>query len=533
MIDFDESGGFLEVVDDKAKPVTVNYEDYTGPERALLKSLETIQEKNVFVIDWQKQESRVYLEEHEHFMWQLKEVPNLIDGQKNLLTFSVEKLKYAIKVEPEDKGTWHSRIVLQGTGRETEHFKPVTEDFILTENTIFETQPIGPNFAQIHYFNGSFAPEDLPSFFTLLYSYFPEIKADFEGYTTSFINEKVRPKPALIIEKIDADDALYMQVSQVLPSLGIDFFAQFQPEKVASVNELEKVIVVRDVEQDTQFGYIEQVEKLLKKHRPKGKENKNIDIITDEDHFIIPREIAGSFIYNELPQLMQEYQVYGAEKLKSYRISAVMPKLNMKFGSGIDFLEGDVSLSFGEQTVSLFDALKQYQKNNYVLLNDGTHAVVNDKYFKKLERIFKKKKDKVQLSFFDLPLVEELIEEKISGTEFKKSKEIFEGFNQLKSKKVKLPKVNATLRDYQKQGIKWLRYLYENKLGGCLADDMGLGKTLQTIALLSSVYPKEKLPSLIVVPKSLLYNWEQEVKKFSPDLSTHIYYGTTRDWKEA
>lgn len=531
MIDFDESGAFLEVVDEKANPVNVNYEDYTGPQRALLKSLEAIQEKNVFVIDWQKQENRVYLEDHEHFMWQLKGLPNVIDGQKNLLTFSVEKLTYVIKIAPEQDGIWRSKVLLQGVNREIEHFKPVVEDFVLADNIIFENVPAGPNYAQAHYFSGSFSTDDLPRFFTLLYSYLPGIKVDFEGYSVHFSDEKVSPRPALLIEKIDADDALYMQVSQVLPSLGMDFFSQFRPEKIASVNELEKVIVVRDVEQDTQSGYIEQVEKLLKKHRPKGK--REIDIITDEDHFIIPREIAGSFIYNELPQLMQEYQVYGAEKLKSYRISAVMPKLNMKLGSGIDFLEGDVTLSFGEQNISLFDALKQYQKNKYVLLNDGTHAVVNDKYFKKLERIFKKKKDKVQLSFFDLPLVEELIEEKITGTEFKKSKEIFEGFNQLSSKKIKLPKVNATLRDYQKQGIKWLRYLYENKLGGCLADDMGLGKTLQTIGLLSSVYPKEKLPSLIVVPKSLLYNWEQEVKKFSPGLTTHIYYGTNRDWKEA
>ncbi len=533
MIGFDDYGAFLEVVDEKAKPVNVSYEEYSGAERNLLKSLESIREKSAFVIDWEKQEDKIYLSDHEHLMWQLKELTNLIDSQKGFLTLSNDKLQYTVKIEGEENGTYRSRVVLQGAKQQLDEFNPILEDFVLAKDTIYETLPIGPNYGQVTYFNGSFAPDDLPRFFTLLYSYLPGIKVDFEGYTTFFSDEKVVPRPALIIEKIDADDALYMQVSQVLPSLGMDFFSEFQPEKMASVNELEKVIVVRDVEQDTRFGYIEQVEKLLKKHRPKGKEKKELDIIVDEDHFIVPREIAGSFIYSELPQLMQEYQVYGAEKLKSYKISATMPKLSMKLSSGIDFLEGDVSLSFGEQSVSLFDALKQYQKNNYVLLNDGTHAVVNDKYFKKLERIFKKKKDKAQLSFFDLPLVEELLEEKIGQAEFKKSKEVFEGFNKLKSKRFKQPKVNATLRDYQKQGVKWLDYLHENKLGGCLADDMGLGKTLQTIAQLSSVYPKEKLPSLIVVPKSLLYNWAQEVKKFAPEITTHIYYGTNRNWEEA
>jgi SNF2 family DNA or RNA helicase len=534
MLAFDEAGAFLEVVDEKAKPIQVRYEEYSGPERALLKSLDSLAERNAFVIDWQKEQDRIYLQEHEHLLWQLKECRNLIDEQKNILRFGQEKLQYRIKIMPEGEKSYRSQVLLQGIKqKEPEEFRPVTESFVLAGNTIYETQPLGPNFAQVHYFTGSFTDDDLPRYFSLLFSYLQDIQVEFEGYTTHFSDEPVSPRPALIIEKIDADDALYMQVNQVLPSLGMDFYTQFQPEKIASVNELEKLISIRRVEQGALAGLVEEVEKLLKKYRPKGRGKKETDIVLEDGHFIIPKEIASGFIYNELPQLMQVYQVYGAEKLKSYKISMLQPKLDMKLSSGIDFLEGDVNLQFGEQQVSLFDALKQYRKNNYLLLSDGTHAVLNDTYLKKLERIFKKKKDKVELSFFDLPLVEELLDEKISSAEFKKSREIFEGFNQLKSKKVKLPAVNADLRNYQKQGVKWLNYLHENKLGGCLADDMGLGKTLQAITLLSGIYPKQVLSSLIVVPKSLLHNWEQEVKKFSPGLSTHVYYGTNRNWEEA
>jgi SNF2 family DNA or RNA helicase len=531
MLDFDEAGAFLEVVDSKAKPISVHYEEYSGTERALLKALEGIEEKNAFVIDWQKKEDRVYLAEHEHLLWQLKECKNVIDSQKNLLSFGEEKLKYLVKVIPEEEGIFRSRILLQGPGKQLENFHPIVENFVLAEEVIYETRPLGPNFDQVHYFNGAFAGEDLPRFFSLLFSYLQDVQVDFEGYTTLFSDELLSPRPALIIEKIDQDDSLYMQVSQVLPSLGMEFFAQFQPDKVASVNELEKIITIRHVEQNALAGLMQQVEKLLKKHRPKGK--KEIDLVQEDNRFIVPREIASGFIYKELPGLMQDFQIYGAEKLKSYKISFTQPKLDMKLSSGIDFLEGDVSLQFGEQRVSLFDALKQYRKNHYLLLSDGSHALLNEQYLQKLERIFKKKKDKVQLSFFDLPLVEELIEEKVSSAEFKKSREIFEGFNKLATAKPKLPKVNARLRNYQKQGVKWLSYLHEQGLGGCLADDMGLGKTLQAITLLSGIYPKEKLPSLIVVPKSLLYNWEQEIKKFSPGLSTHIYYGSDRNWEEA
>jgi SNF2 family DNA or RNA helicase len=129
--------------------------------------------------------------------------------------------------------------------------------------------------------------------------------------------------------------------------------------------------------------------------------------------------------------------------------------------------------------------------------------------------------------------VEELMEEKMAGELFTRSREVFEGFNELKKKKVKLPQVQAELRPYQQQGFKWLQYLHQTGLGGCLADDMGLGKTLQAIALLSMVYPKEKMPSLIVMPKSLLFNWENEIRKFNPGLTFYTYYAQTRDLAQA
>ena len=83
-------------------------------------------------------------------------------------------------------------------------------------------------------------------------------------------------------------------------------------------------------------------------------------------------------------------------------------------------------------------------------------------------------------------------------------------------RKTNLPEIKATLRPYQKQGVTWLDYLHKQKLGGCLADDMGLGKTLQTIAILAKVYPKQKKPTLVIMPKTLVFNWENEVKRFAP-----------------
>jgi SNF2 family DNA or RNA helicase len=87
--------------------------------------------------------------------------------------------------------------------------------------------------------------------------------------------------------------------------------------------------------------------------------------------------------------------------------------------------------------------------------------------------------------------------------------------------------LNTIMRPYQKLGYSWLRFLYEHRLGACLADDMGLGKTLQTIAFLQSMEDQYK-HVLIVCPVTILLNWENEFKKFS-NLPIHIYHGGSRD----
>ena len=87
--------------------------------------------------------------------------------------------------------------------------------------------------------------------------------------------------------------------------------------------------------------------------------------------------------------------------------------------------------------------------------------------------------------------------------------------------------VHGTLRPYQITGYNWLRFLYEHKLGACLADDMGLGKTLQTIAFLQSIYDKIDRV-LVVCPVTILLNWEKEIQKFS-NMDMHIYHGGSRE----
>jgi SNF2 family DNA or RNA helicase len=96
---------------------------------------------------------------------------------------------------------------------------------------------------------------------------------------------------------------------------------------------------------------------------------------------------------------------------------------------------------------------------------------------------------------------------------------------------VDIPKgLNATLRTYQHQGLNWLQFLREYQLNGILADDMGLGKTIQTLAhlLIEKQQGRLNKPVLIVAPTSVIFNWANEIEKFTPQLSYQVLHGSKR-----
>lgn len=102
----------------------------------------------------------------------------------------------------------------------------------------------------------------------------------------------------------------------------------------------------------------------------------------------------------------------------------------------------------------------------------------------------------------------------------------------------KLPKnLQGVIRNYQIVGFKWLKTLALRNLGGILADEMGLGKTLQAICLIldyveNSIDINKKCPSIVVAPTSLIYNWENEILKFAPNLKICVIYGLAKERRE-
>lgn len=525
MIDFDETGAFVRRVDGKGTAADAGCDQFGGPVREVLKSLEFIDRRNRFRIDWDRTEDRTYLAENEFLIEQLARCGNVVDARLKPVGFSGKPARITCSIEP--KGALlKAEILLAEDGNLRKEFRIISEGYVLTGDTVHRIRPLGKHFSELRWFASNILAGDLEKYLSLMVSSFEGIEIRYRDYTVA--REAVKQtRPTLVFERVDPDNALFLKISPTLPGLDADFFDSYDVSRIAFVNDLERRITVRDVVHDDIYAAYDDMLKQLRKL--KRKTDGPSEFFQEGNLFIVQEALARAFIRTELPHLLTRFDLIGAERLASYNIRAATPRLNLSLAHGIDFLDGDASLTIDGETLPLFPALAEYRKKAYISLTDGTQAIVSRAYMDKLERLFEKNRGKVRLSFFDLPIVEEMIDEKISEESFGKSRAIFAGFNDIHRTQPPMPRLNAVLRGYQRQGYQWLAYLHRHGLGGCLADDMGLGKTLQAITMLSAVYPDQALPSLVVMPKSLLFNWENELAKFNPELKYYTYHGLNRD----
>lgn len=370
---------------------------------------------------------------------------------------------------------------------------------------------------------------ELESYGTLILKNYKNIDLKYEDYET-IISEEKTAIPQIIIEKIAFDNSLYLKINSIISTMDYDFFIKNQIETVLTVNELEKKLEISKINLENLSSDMFEIVKVLTKLQ-KSIGLKSSYFIDNENFIILNEELAKEFVKKELLQLTGKYSIIGTDRLRKYNIKAVKPKISGRFSYNLDYFEGEVEVEVEGDKFSIQQLLNNYKKDEYIVLSDGTNALINREYIEKLQRVFKEEDgNKVKVSFFDMPIVQDMIDEKSFENDFMGSKDFFEGINKLAEENIDYPKLNATLRDYQKYGYKWLKYLTDNNLGACLADDMGLGKTLQAIALLTNLHEEKKKKSMVIMPKSLIYNWENEIKRFSPKLKVGVYYGINRDF---
>jgi len=227
--------------------------------------------------------------------------------------------------------------------------------------------------------------------------------------------------------------------------------------------------------------------------------------------------------------------VYGFEALKNFRFNTARPSTHIHVSSGMDWFDAKVEIEFGSQRVGIDDIKKALvNKQSFVQLGDGTLGILPDEWLKRYSLLFKVgdgRSNQLRLSKYHMSVIDELYENR---DETELSFELDEKYERLKEFK-HIPEVQPPehllkiLRPYQTSGYQWLNYLNDVGWGGILADDMGLGKTIQALSMLE--HYKEvngSLKAIVVCPTTLIYNWKNEVEKFTPSLSWHIHHGSTR-----
>lgn len=190
---------------------------------------------------------------------------------------------------------------------------------------------------------------------------------------------------------------------------------------------------------------------------------------------------------------------------------------------------GEFSIPFLKFKKNIVNEIREYT------LPDGSIIILPEEWFSQYKDLFDMAKldgDKMLLKHHHL----QLIEQEPALSKNKAAKDLYLSGTDSVSKVAIPTSIQAKLRHYQKEGFQWLYNLAEKGFGGCLADDMGLGKTLQAITLIQKTInsfkennPAETTPiSLVVAPVSLLKNWENEFKKFAPNLKVKRNHGTNR-----
>jgi SNF2 family DNA or RNA helicase len=257
------------------------------------------------------------------------------------------------------------------------------------------------------------------------------------------------------------------------------------------------------------------------------------------DFFYLHRE---RFLSEDwFPDIFEEWRdegiaIMGFNTLTKNRLNPNRAKISVHVASGINWFNTTANVRFGSQKVTLKHLHKAAKnRNKYVELGDGTLGILPEEWIEKFAKFFEAGEiagEMIQTPKISFISVAEMYDADALAQDVKEQIKFFESafasFDTIKP--IKVPKsLKAKLRKYQKEGLNWLNFLDDFGFGGCLADDMGLGKTVQVIAFLLSQREKEiRNTNLIVVPTSLIFNWEAEVQKFAPDLKILTIYGPGR-----
>ncbi len=224
------------------------------------------------------------------------------------------------------------------------------------------------------------------------------------------------------------------------------------------------------------------------------------------------------------------------------RFSNLKVTKKMKMSVGVSIKSGLLNLDIATEDLpaeELLDILNSYRsKKKYHRLKSGDFVDLTDNSYEMLDEMMNSLhlsvkdflKGNIELPMYRTLYLDKMLEENENVYSERDShfRNLVRDFKTVNDSDFQLPKeLERVLRNYQKNGYRWLRTLEAFKFGGILADDMGLGKTLQVIAvLLAAKQEGREGVSLVVAPASLVFNWGEELRRFAPELKFVLVTGT-------
>lgn len=242
-----------------------------------------------------------------------------------------------------------------------------------------------------------------------------------------------------------------------------------------------------------------------------------------------------NWVNEHIEQLQQEgFEIEQHQGTKKFLFAT--NKIDFEIKEDNDWFDINAIVYFGTHPIP-FISLKQHilHKKREFTLPDGSIAIIPEKWFTQYGSLFSLSDGgkALKLKKHHIGLINELAEDGIANVTLSRKLERLNDFEHIADTNMPVH-FKGDLRSYQKAGYNWFSFLREYNFGGCLADDMGLGKTIQTLAMLQKLKEEDeqkdtKSTSLIIMPTSLIYNWLNEAKKFTPKLKIHAHTGTSRN----
>jgi len=285
------------------------------------------------------------------------------------------------------------------------------------------------------------------------------------------------------------------------------------------------VILIRSAEQErTILRIFEQADFMVSKGKIRLEEDEKIFEFTD----------------NWLPQLRDLAELYYSDQFKIKIRTATTFSGHVRLDESLDILE--ISFQYNDipqdELAHIFESL--HLRKKYHRLKDGSFLDLNQPELTMVAELLDNldlDADDLNNKLLNLPKYRAMYidsflrQANLPGMQRNKAfKQLVQSILEPQDGEFDIPEeLQYVLRDYQKIGFKWLKTLASFGLGGILADDMGLGKTLQVLSFILSEKPNVKCPALVVAPTSLIYNWQEEAKRFTPTLRVLVVEGTPQE----